>query len=90
MSRHKVCKAYILFTCGVTRAIINTELTKNVGNESLILAIRLIFAKRGEAELVTSDNFKTFQTEDVKVFLRDNYNQRKFILERSPRWGVFY
>ena len=36
-SRYKVCKACILwFTCGVIRAV-NIELTKDLGNESLIL-----------------------------------------------------
>ena len=67
-SRYKVYKAYVLFfTCGVTRAV-NIELTKDLGNESLILALRRFLAKRGKAELIISDNFKTFQSEDVKVF----------------------
>ena len=39
---------------------------------------------------IASNNFKNFQSEDVKVFLRDNYIQWKFILERSPWWGGFY
>ena len=26
----------------------------------------------------------------MKVFLRDNYSQWKFILERPPWWGEFY
>ena len=39
-SRYKVYKAYVLlFRCGVTRAV-NIELTKDLGNESLILALR--------------------------------------------------
>ena len=73
----------LLFTCGVIRAV-NIELTKDLGKESLILALRRFLAKRDKAELIVSDNFKTFQSEDVKVFLRDNYIQWKFILERSP------
>ena len=82
-SRYKVYKAYILlFTCGVTQAA-NIILTKNLGKESLILPLRRYLAKRGKAELIISDNFKTFQNEDVKVFLRDNNIQWKFIFERS-------
>ena len=52
----------------------------NRTNESIILALCRFLAKRRKAELITSDNFKTFQSEDVKVFLRDNYIQWKFIL----------
>ena len=89
-SRYKFYKTYtLLFTCGVTRAV-NIMLTKNLGNESLILAPRRFLAKRGKAELIISDNFKTFQSEDVKVFLRDNYIQWKLNFERSPWWGGFY
>ena len=89
-SRYKVYKAYILlFTCGVTQAV-NIILTKNLGKESLILPLRRYLAKRGKAELIISDNSKTFQNEDVKVFLRDSNIQWKFIFERSPWWGGFY
>ena len=44
-SMHKVYKAYILlFTSGVTRAV-NIGLTEDLGNESLILALRRLFSK---------------------------------------------
>ena len=79
----------MLFTCGFTRAV-SIELTKDLGNESLILALRRFLLKRGKAELIVSNNFKTFQSEDVKVFLRDNYIQWKFILESSPWWRGFH
>ena len=89
-SRYKVYKAcMLLFTCDVTRAV-NIELTKDLGNESLILALRRFLPKHGKAELIISNNFKTFLSEDVKVFLQDVYMQWKFILERSPWWGGFY
>ena len=53
----KFIKACILLsTCGVTRAV-NIELTKDLGNESLILALLRFLAKRGKAELNVSDNF---------------------------------
>ena len=45
--------------CGVAR-VVNIELTKDLGNESLILALHRFLAKRGKAELIISNNFKTF------------------------------
>ena len=42
---HGVYKAYILlFTCGVTKAV-NLEITTDLGNDSLILALRRFLAK---------------------------------------------
>ena len=83
-SRYKVYKAYILlFKCGVTWAV-NVELTKDLGKESLILALRRFLAKRGKVQLIRSDNFSTFQNEDVKVLSLDNYIPWKFIPESSP------
>ena len=60
-SWYKVYKAYILLcTCGVTRAL-NIELTKDLENESLILALRRFLAKCEKAELIISNNFSKWR-----------------------------
>ena len=62
-------KAYIcLFTCASTRNV-HLELTPNLGIEALIRCLKRFMARRCVMELVISDNFKTFISEDVKAFL---------------------
>ena len=41
-------------------------------------------------ELVISDNFKTFISEDVKAFLSKERIKWNFILPKAPWWGGFY
>ena len=83
-------KSYtLLFTCCVTRAI-NFEITVDLGEELLLLAQRRFLAKRGQSKLIISDNFKTFKSERVKDFLRNNNTEWKFVLERSIWWSGFY
>ena len=47
----------------------NIELTKDLGNGSLVLGLRRFLAKPAKAELIINENFKTFQSEHVKNFL---------------------
>lgn len=68
-SQYKVYKAQVfLSTCDVTPAF-NIELTKDLGNGSLVLGLRRFLAKPAKAELIINENFKTFQSEHVKNFL---------------------
>ena len=65
-------KVYILlFTCCVTRAV-HLEITSSQGQHSLILAIRRFISRRGRCKLIISDNFKTFKSDEVKNYLRNN------------------
>ena len=65
-SRYKVYKACILlFTCGVIPAVY-IELTKDLGNESLILTLRQFLAKRGKAKLIISDISKLYKVKMLK------------------------
>ena len=83
-------KAYILlFTCCVTRAV-HSEITSSQGQRSLILAIQRFISRRGRCNLVISDNFKTFKSEEVKNYLQNNFIRWDFILDRSPWRGGFY
>ena len=56
----------------------------------LILVIRRFISRRGHYNLVLSDNFKTFISEEVKSYLRNNFIRWDFILDRCPCWGGFY
>ena len=85
-----VSKVYILpFLCYITRAV-HSEITSSEGQHSLILAIRQFISGRGSYNLVISDNFKTFKSEEVKIYLRNDFTGLDFILDRSPWWGKFY
>ena len=54
-------KVYIcLFTCGSTRAI-HIELTLSLTTQAFIRCFRRFVARRGIAELIVSDNAKTFK-----------------------------
>ena len=83
-------KAYIcLFTCASTRNV-HLELTPDLGVDALIRCLKRFMARRGVMELVISDNFKTFISEDVKAFLSKERIKWNFILPKAPWWGGFY
>ena len=83
-------KCYILLlTCAATRAV-HLELTAGQNQEPIQLALRLFIARRGISRLFISDNFKSFKTEYMKSFIRNNSISWEFILEKSPWWGGFY
>ena len=60
------------------------ELTSDFSSNSLILALRQCFARRGTPSQIISDNFKTFKAVEIHDFIRFNRIQRQFILERFP------
>ena len=56
----------------------------------MILALRRFISCRGIPRLFISNNFKTFESFDVKRFCSTKEVVWKFILERSPQWRGFY
>ncbi|XP_065650968.1 uncharacterized protein LOC136079173 [Hydra vulgaris] len=85
-----VCKVYVLLlTCASSRAI-HLELTPDMKIPTFIRAFKRFAARRGYPELIISDNFKTFKSKEVKIFMTKNDVKQKFILPASPWWGGFY
>lgn len=83
-------KAYILlFTCATTRNM-HIELTPNMSTPCLLRALRRFIGRRGKCKMVISDNFKTFLSKELKIYLRQEGVTWKFILAKSPWWGAFY
>ena len=91
-------KVYIcLFTCAATRAV-HLELTRDIGVETFLLALRRFAGRRGLPATMISDNAKTFKSSskqitkiirssEVQKYLTRNRITWKFIVERAPWWG---
>ena len=89
-SNNDMHKAYIcLFTCASTRNI-HLELTPNLGSAAMIRGLKRFIARRGVMELVISDNFKTFMSKDIEIYLSKEGIKWHFILPKAPWWGGFY
>ena len=76
----------LLITCTSTRAV-HLEVTTDVDANSLLLALRRFFGRKGIPNMIISDNFKAFEAQSVKIFCKVNSIKWKFILERSPWCG---
>ena len=86
---NKTFKVYIfLFTCATTRNI-HLELTPSMDTNSLIRAI-IRFRSRRDIRLFISDNFQTFKSSDLELYLTLHNIKWKFILAALPWWGGFY
>ena len=85
MYKARIC----LFTCASTGNV-HLELTPNLGVDALRRCLKRFMARRGVMELVISDNFKTFISEDVKAFLSKERIKWNFILPKAPWWGGYY
>ncbi|XP_065658842.1 uncharacterized protein LOC136083375 [Hydra vulgaris] len=84
------CKVYVLLlTCASSRAI-HLELTPDMKVPTFIRAFKRFAARIGYPELIISDNFKTFKSKEVKIYMTKNDVKQKFILPASPWWGGFY
>ena len=57
---------------------------------SLIRAIIRFRSRRGDVRLFISDNFQTFKSSDLELYLTLHNIMWKFILAASLCWGVFY
>ena len=57
---------------------------------SLIRAIIRFRSRRGDVRLFISDNFQTFKSSDLELYLTLHNIKWKFILGASPWWGGFY
>ena len=86
----KSSQCYILLlTCASNRAIY-LELVPHMSIQGFLRGFKRFIARRGVPDLVISDNFKTFKSSEVKMFmLLQGVNQR-LILPASPWWGGFY
>ena len=73
----------------LSRAI-HLELTNDLGDEPLILAVRRFIPRRGTPSCFISDNFKTFKSVEIKRFISNLGIKWKLILERSPWRRGFY
>ena len=94
-------KAYVcLFTCAAMRAV-HLELTRDMGVENFLLALRRFASRKGLPATLISDNAKTFKSSDKKVlkiaratevqrYLSGNHISWKFIVEKAPWWGGFW
>ena len=87
----------LLFTCSITSAV-HLELLPNQNTSELIKAFKKLIARRGSANIVYSDNAKTYVAaakwirnikRDVlfQDFLIKKEIQWKFNLSRAPWWG---
>ena len=95
----QVSKAYMcLFTCGSTRAV-HIELTPNLTTAAFIRCLRRFVARRGNPELLISDNAKTFKAAssqlakifndpDTASFMLKQKIEWRFNLEKASWWGV--
>ena len=73
-------KAYIcLFTCATSRAL-HLELTPSLETITFTRAMKQFFVRRGFPCMLLSDNAKTFECNDLKLFLRINRIESDFIL----------
>ena len=91
-------KAYImLYTCSLTRAIW-LDLLPNQSQISFITSLKTLIARRGNPEVIFSDNFSTFvstakwlkraaRCEVVHDCLSSKNIKWRFNLSRAPWWG---
>ena len=83
-------KVYILlFTCASSRAL-HLELVPDMTSQAFIRAFKRFSARRGSPNLIVHDNFRTFRSQEVKLYLLKNGVAQHFILPASPWWGGFY
>ena len=83
-------KAYILLaTCALSRAV-HLELVPNMGSEALQRALERMFARRGKAAIILSDNFKTFKSKEMQEFASSTGISWRYNLEATPWWGGFF
>ena len=76
-----------MFTFATTRNI-HLELTPSI-DTTLIRAIIRFRSRRGDVRLFISDNFQTFKSSDLELYLTLHKIKWKFILAASPWWGGF-
>ena len=79
----------MLFTCASSR-VIHLELTRDMLIPSFIRAVKRFVSRRGMPDRLTSDNFKTFNSVEVKNYFVKHGVKQSFILPASPWWGGFY
>ena len=89
-TKSELHKCYILLvTCALTRAV-HLELVPDQGSSALIRAFKRLFARRGQAALICSDNAKTFKSKEVDYFATQLLIKWRYNLPASPWWGGFF
>ena len=78
-----------MFTCSVSRAI-HLGLTNDLVVEPSKLTVCRFISRRGTSSYFISDNFKTFKSMEIMLFISNLGIKWKFILQCSPWWGGFY
>ena len=88
--RTTMFKSYILLaTCALSRAV-HLELVPNQSSTALIRALKRVFARRGTASMICSDNGKSFKSELTVEFARELLIRWRYNLELAPWWGGFF
>ena len=83
-------KSYLcLFTCATTRNV-HLELTPTMDDSEVIKALVRFLSRRRYIKMFASDNFSSFKSDEVSIFLLLHNIDWKFILILSPWWGGFY
>ena len=73
----------LLFTCATSRPV-HLELTPDMKVPAFERAFRGFCSRRGVPDLIVSDNFKTFKSQEIKRFMVCRCVVQKFILPASP------
>ena len=79
----------LLLTCASTRCV-HFELVIDYRWQSLVLALKHFFSRRGALKLFISYNFSTYKSREVTDFLRHYDISLELVLQKSPWWGGFY
>ena len=82
-------KCYLLLVTNTSSRAVHLGVTTDVNANSLLLALRRLFVRKGIPNMIISDNFKAFKAQSVNFFCKVNSIKWKFISERSPWWGNF-
>ena len=81
----------LLFTCAVVRAV-HLELVDSMSLDVFMLAFRRFSSRRGLANVMYSDNAKTFKAAQAKLLqlYGPNCPKWQFIVPRAPWWGGWW
>ena len=82
----KLYKAWVIYTCTSTRAII-LDVFHNYHSSTFINCFKGLIAKLGCSSAVISDNGKTFISEDTQTFVSNHFINWKFNVKKAPWLG---
>ena len=82
----KLYKAWVIYTCTSTRAII-LDVFHNYHSSTFINCFKRLIAKLGCSSTVISDNGKTSISEDTQTFVSNHFINWKFNVKKAPWLG---